>query len=129
MPRLIIMTKTGGPRQINLAEGRTTIGRTDRNTLVFDSPLISRTHAAIDVVGGSVTVTDLHSSNGTLVNGRRIRVRALKNRDVLEIGDVKLRVLSAADPAPDVAPLSLAPQSNFAAFDATAYPRAIFPRR
>lgn len=129
MPRLIIMTKAGAPRQINLAEGRTTIGRTDQNTLVFDSHLVSRAHAAIDVVGVSVTVTDLCSSNGTLVNGRRIRVLALKNRDVLEIGDVKLRFLSAADPAPDVAPLSLAPQSDFAAFDAAAYPRTIFPRR
>jgi len=129
MSRLIIMTKAGAPRQINLAEGRTTIGRTDQNTLVFDSPLVSRAHAAIDVVGVSVTVTDLRSSNGTLVNGRRIRVLALKNRNVLEIGDVKLRFLLAADPAPDVAPLSLAPQSDFAAFDAAAYPRTIFPRR
>lgn len=129
MPRLIIMSKAGTPRQINLAEGRTTIGRTDRNTLVFDSPLVSRAHAAIDVVGTSVTVTDLHSSNGTLVNGRKIGVHQLNNREVLEIGDMKLRFLSAADSAPDVAPLSLAPQSDFAAFDAAAYPRTIFPRR
>ena len=129
MPRLIIMTKTGAPRQINLPAGRTTIGRTNRNTLVFDSPLISRTHAAIDMVGASVTVTDLQSSNGTLVNGRKVGVASLKNRDVLEIGDVKLRVLSAVDPAPNVAPLTLAPQSDFAAFDAVAYPRTIFPRR
>lgn len=129
MPRLIIMTKTGAPRQINLPAGRTTIGRTNRNTLVFDSPLISRTHAAIDMVGASVTVTDLQSSNGTLVNGRKVGVASLKNRDVLEIGDVKLRFLSAVDPAPNVAPLTLAPQSDFAAFDAVAYPRTIFPRR
>lgn len=129
MARLIIMTKSGAPRQINLPPGRTTIGRTDRNTLVFDSPLISRTHAVIDMVGASVTVTDLQSSNGTLVNGRKVGVAPLKNRDVLEIGDVKLRFLSAADPAPDVAPLTLAPQSDFAAFDAAAYPRTIFPRR
>ncbi|MGJ7523608.1 FHA domain-containing protein [Variovorax sp. LT1P1] len=129
MPRLIIMTKTGAPRQINLPAGRTTIGRTNRNTLVFDSPLISRTHAAIDMVGTSVTVTDLQSSNGTLVNGRKVGVASLKNRDVLEIGDVKLRFLSAVDPAPNVAPLTLAPQSDFAAFDAVAYPRTIFPRR
>lgn len=129
MPRLIIMTKTGAPRQINLPAGRTTIGRTNRNTLVFDSPLISRTHAAIDMVGASVTVTDLQSSNGTLVNGRKVGVAPLKNRDVLEIGDVKLRFLAATDTAPDVPPLSLAPQSDFAAFDAAAYPRTIFPRR
>jgi pSer/pThr/pTyr-binding forkhead associated (FHA) protein len=129
MPRLIIMSKAGTPRQINLAEGRTTIGRTDRNTLVFDSPLVSRTHAAIDVVGASVTVSDLRSSNGTLVNGRRINIHPLKNREVLEIGDVQLRFLSAADSGPDAEPLSLAPRSDFSPFGETAYPRTILPRR
>lgn len=129
MPRLIIMSKAGTPRQINLAEGRTTIGRTDRNTLVFDSPLVSRAHAAIDVVGASVTLTDLCSSNGTLVNGRRIGVHPLKNREVLEIGDVQLRFLSVADVAPGAEPLSLAPRIDFSPFGETAYPRTIFPRR
>lgn len=128
MPRLIIMTKPGTPRQINLADGRTTLGRADRNTLVFDSPLVSRAHAAIDIVGTSVTVTDLHSSNGTLVNGRKIGVHQLKNRDVLEIGDVQLRFLSVGNTAPGGAPLSLAPRTDFAPFDEAAYPRTILSR-
>ena len=38
-------------------------------------------------------------------------------------------VFDLPGPTPDVAPLSLAPQSDFAAFDAAAYPRTIFPRR
>lgn len=129
MPYLIIITKAGTPRQISLAEGRTTLGRTDRNTLVFDSPLVSRAHAAIDIVGTSVTVTDLHSSNGTLVNGHKIGVHQLKNRDVLEIGDVQLRFLSVANPAPRAAPLNLTPRTDFSPFDETAYPRTILPRR
>ncbi|MDM0120700.1 FHA domain-containing protein [Variovorax arabinosiphilus] len=129
MPRLIILSKAGTPRQINLAEGRTTIGRTDRNTLVLDSPLVSRAHAAIDVVGTSVTVTDLRSSNGTLVNGRKIGVHPLKNREVLEIGDVQLRFLSVVEAARDAEPLRLAPRTDFSPFDETAYPRTIFPRR
>jgi pSer/pThr/pTyr-binding forkhead associated (FHA) protein len=129
MPRLIIMTKAGTPRQIDLAEGRTTIGRTNKNTLVFDSPLISRSHAAIDIVGTSVTVTDLQSSNGTLVNGRKIGVQGLRNRDVLEIGDVQLRFFSAADAEPNVEPLRLAPRSDFAPFDEASYPRTLMPRR
>lgn len=129
MPRLIIMSKPGTPRQINLADGRTTLGRADRNTLVFDSPLVSRAHAAIDIVGASVTVTDLHSSNGTLVNGRKVGVHQLKNRDVVEIGDVQLRFLSAGNTAPGGAPLSLAPRTDFSPFDETAYPRTPLPRR
>ena len=37
--------------------------------------------------------------------------------------------LAVANPWSMVPPLSLAPQSDFAAFDAAAYPRTIFPRR
>ena len=129
MPRLIIITKTGTPRQINLSAGRTTIGRSERNTLVFDSPLVSRSHAAIDIVGTSVIVTDLHSSNGTRVNGHKIGVHALKNRDVLEVGDVHLRFLSAVGDAPTAESLSLAPKTDFSPFDDAAYPRTIFPDR
>ena len=129
MPYLIIMTKAGTPRQINLAAGRTTLGRSDRNTLVFDSPLVSRSHAAIDIVDTSVTISDLHSSNGTRVNGRKIGVHSLKNRDVLELGDVHLRFLSATDDTSAVEPLSLAPKKDFAPFQESAYHRTISPGR
>jgi pSer/pThr/pTyr-binding forkhead associated (FHA) protein len=129
MQYLIIITKAGTPRQINLAAGRTTLGRSDRNTLVFDSPLVSRVHAAIDIVGTSATVSDLHSSNGTLVNGRKIGVHSLSNRDVLALGDVHLRFLSATDDASAVESLSLAPKTDFAPFEESAYPRTISPGR
>ena len=74
-------------------------------------------------------VLPVRSRNGTLVNGRKIGVHQLKNREVLEIGDVQLRFLSVTDSARDAAPLSLAPRSDFSPFGETAYPRTILPRR
>jgi S-DNA-T family DNA segregation ATPase FtsK/SpoIIIE len=66
---------TGGlsaGKVMNLPEGTLTIGRTARCDLVIDDDEVSRLHAAITVTAGHATVEDLHSSNGTTVNGVQI---------------------------------------------------------
>ena len=50
-----------------------TIGRTPDNTIVFNEPTVSGHHATLMVEdNGSMTLTD-HSTNGTMVNGRKIK--------------------------------------------------------
>lgn len=54
---------------------------------------ISRRHAVVEVRGGKVTVMDLRSTNGTLVNGKQIPPsvpQPLRDEDVLEIGGITL---------------------------------------
>lgn len=46
----------------------------------------SRTHAELRCEGSDLILYDLNSSNGTLVNGKRVLKRALKNGDVLTFG-------------------------------------------
>jgi len=41
--------------------------------------------------GGMCRVRDLHSTNGTFVNGLRVDDRVLVDRDVVDFGGVKLR--------------------------------------
>jgi pSer/pThr/pTyr-binding forkhead associated (FHA) protein len=48
------------------------IGREDAD-LVLDDPEVSRRHAMLRRSGESVVVEDLDSTNGTFVNGERIR--------------------------------------------------------
>jgi hypothetical protein len=48
------------------------IGRQDGD-LVLEDPEVSRRHAVLRRTGGSVVVEDLESTNGTFVNGERIR--------------------------------------------------------
>lgn len=49
-----------------------TIGRAQENDIALDDPQVSRYHAQIVRRGDQIVVEDLGSTNGTLVNGRRI---------------------------------------------------------
>src|SRR5436309_7724924 len=54
-------------------QGNCSIGRSARNTIVLDSPNISRRHAIINVQNvGEFWLIDLGSSNGTFLNKRRV---------------------------------------------------------
>ena len=69
-------------------EGNCSIGRAALNTLVVDSPKVSRLHSIIHLEeNGAFWLIDLGSSNGTFHNRRRIHepVR-LRDRDEINIG-------------------------------------------
>jgi DNA-binding winged helix-turn-helix (wHTH) protein len=55
-----------------LTEGEQVAGRDAECSLVIDATTVSRRHARITVVSGTVTIEDLDSTNGTHVNGKRI---------------------------------------------------------
>lgn len=55
-----------------LASGVTIVGRGEGCQLVLDDPLISRRHACFVVDDREITVKDLRSTNGVLVNGVRV---------------------------------------------------------
>lgn len=72
---------------IALSPGRFFIGRDRDCQLVVDDPVVSRRHALLVIGPGGVTVEDLGSRNGVLVNGDRIEGRVqLEAGDVLTIG-------------------------------------------
>lgn len=58
-------------RRITLGTAPLTIGRGAQAGLVLPSGDVSRSHCAVTVDGGSAVVTDLGSTNGTIVDGRR----------------------------------------------------------
>src|SRR6266540_3967051 len=70
-------------------QGNCSIGRSAKNTMVLDSPKISRRHAIINVQNiGELWLIDLGSSNGTFLNKRRIhRPVRLSDGDQVTIGD------------------------------------------
>ena len=49
------------------------IGRNPDNEIVINEQVVSEYHASLQAINGTVTVTDLHSSNGVFVDGIRIR--------------------------------------------------------
>jgi len=62
------------------------IGRSSKNTLVLESPDVSRRHALIHAQGGEHWLVDLGSSNGIRLNNRRVRQPVkLNEHDKIEI--------------------------------------------
>lgn len=77
------------------------VGRAPASDVVIADPSVSRRHAELSAEGGVVSVRDLDSANGTLVNGERRPAASLAEGDVVTFGAVAFRaVADAAAPAP-----------------------------
>jgi len=68
-------------------QDRIVIGRTPDNGVVLNHPTISRYHAVIERMGTRFRITDLHSANGTYLNGRAVEEPEwIKPNDTIKIG-------------------------------------------
>jgi hypothetical protein len=68
-----------------------TMGRSRQCEVTVDDPNVSRQHAEIHPRGGSWVVTDLGSTNGSRLNGRRLeQPTVLKPGDEIELGTTTL---------------------------------------
>jgi len=86
-PKLLVQTP-GRPESVFvLSRPETTIGRDATNDLVLDNPVVSRQQAVITARDGGFRIHDLHSTNGTAVNGERVAERTLRDGDIIRIGD------------------------------------------
>ena len=69
------------------------IGRSKRSDIVINVPTVSRSHGVLTRYDdGSWTVTDSDSSNGILVNGKKVKIWALSPKDIITIGGVDMRL-------------------------------------
>lgn len=74
-------------RTYDLATSRILLGRETQNDIVVEDINASRTHAEITYEPQGVwVITDLGSTNGTLVNGREITSQVLDDNDYITIG-------------------------------------------
>ena len=67
------------------------IGRTSGD-IVIDDPKISRKHAEIIIQNGKVTIKDLGSTNGVIVNDVKVDESELSNLDEITLGFTKVSV-------------------------------------
>ncbi|HHW57241.1 MAG TPA: FHA domain-containing protein [Clostridia bacterium] len=82
-----------GERTFNLFEV-TTIGRSDECDIVIESPYVSAKHAIIRKKGRKFYIQDLNSTNGTFVNGKRIKgIAKIRNNDIITLGDMDLKFI------------------------------------
>jgi pilus assembly protein CpaF len=100
----------GGVRSSReLAGGVYIIGRGVGCHIRIEAPDVSERHAILTVRDGSVTIEDLHSANGTYVNGEPIdRAVALDGSMVVQIGNSMFRLSDDAASEPEPVPERLA---------------------
>jgi serine phosphatase RsbU (regulator of sigma subunit) len=89
MALLQLTNATGASEDVRLEQDRVVLGRHPDCDVVLDSASVSRQHAQIVTENGQYFVEDLHSRNGTFVNGRIIQGRhPLADGDRLKICDL-----------------------------------------
>lgn len=86
-----------GPKELRgvsiAVRGPVIVGRSPSADIVVGAGYVSARHARFSLMGQNLFVEDLGSTNGTLVNGQRISDPvALNNNDVINVGDVSIRV-------------------------------------
>jgi hypothetical protein len=80
-----------GGKRLVVGSGGATMGRSRQCDVMVDDPNVSRTHAEVRPRGGSWVLTDLGSTNGSRLNGRRIDgTEVLKPGDEIELGTTLL---------------------------------------
>jgi predicted component of type VI protein secretion system len=85
---------------LELSEGQFAVGRSAGCQLSLDDPLVSRRHALLVVAKDGVTIEDLQSRNGVIVNGQRIVGRtAVRAGDKILIGSQELTLLEGRESA------------------------------
>jgi chromosome segregation ATPase len=100
------LIRVDGERTVtHVLSRRTRIGRASGCELQIDSSSVSRHHALVVVGPREVIIEDLNSTNGVLVNGRKVSRQVLSDGDAVTIGEVQFRYFArplhhAAEPSP-----------------------------
>ncbi len=91
-PQVSILTRIdNGQNHSVVLRGRTTIGRDRDNDLSVAMRSVSRHHAVLIPGFRTAFVQDLKSTNGVLVNQRRVRCARLEHGDMINIGEAQFR--------------------------------------
>jgi dipeptidyl aminopeptidase/acylaminoacyl peptidase len=88
------LTFESGPfagRIVALPNQMVTVGRAPENDVVVSDPATSGRHGRIEVRGGAFWISDLGSTNGTLVNGEPVIEKQLGDGDLIAIGQNTIR--------------------------------------
>lgn len=106
---IVISEKGGAERRETFVQGEVTVGRAQGVDLRLDKGNVSKQHAKLALKDGRFIVSDLKSTNGTWVNGKKISsATILREGDKVYVGDFVLRVEGASEVSGAPIPVDLA---------------------
>jgi pSer/pThr/pTyr-binding forkhead associated (FHA) protein len=97
MGKMVLFLADGSTLDIPLDKARITVGRRSGNDVCLPYAPVSAEHALFVIVPTGVVVEDLGSTNGTIVNGKRVARQFLHDGDRVEIGRQKFIYLANAE--------------------------------
>jgi two-component system, NtrC family, response regulator GlrR len=128
--RLVVSAGPDAGRTLAIEKEEVVIGSAESADLVLKDPTVSRNHLAIRISPSGYLVTDLESTNGTQLLGRRIYAAVIEPGDELQLGSTRVRLesqtqrldlpLSKADSFGRLRGRSLAARRLFAMLEAVA---------
>jgi len=94
MARLSVKTEGLNAKLIDLKLGANRVGRHPDNDFTIEHSTISSVHCEMVLKDSGVILRDLESTNGTFVNGEKVRETDLIPGQIVRLGDVELLVES-----------------------------------
>ena len=95
-PCLVVIAGPSLGHQYDLSDAIVDIGRQEECVISVPSSKVSRRHASVQRVLGRYTVTDLGSTNGTFLNGRKLdKAEVLKDGDKIQVGELVLKYMES----------------------------------
>ena len=100
-------------REETLTQPVIKVGKLSSSHLRLDDDSVSRMHAVIEVSGpGDISIIDLGSTKGTIVNGQKVNKAKLQDGDLVLLGDIRIELAvggAAADEVPTRVNVQAAP--------------------
>lgn len=100
MAKLVVL-KNGSPGEsYELKTDRTSIGRSDSNAFQIPDGSVSGSHCEVLLQNDEILVKDLGSTNGTFIDGKRVKEGKLNHGQILKLGEITLRLELPGKPVP-----------------------------
>lgn len=103
MPKLILKFEAAVIKEVKLDKPVVTVGRKADNDIMLDNQAVSGHHCKIYQSGDTYFVEDLNSTNGTLVNGKKVLKSGLHHGDTINLVKYSLIFMVEGAPPPKAA--------------------------
>ncbi len=92
-PEIWAWLNMAGNRQVPITHWENVIGRSKSSDVTIDLSTVSRNHAVLTRYDdGSWTISDAGSKDGVQVNGQKVLIRALQEKDTISIGGLHMQL-------------------------------------
>ena len=83
---VVVLSGEAAGTEYEIRQPNLSVGRAEPSDWIFEDDTLSKEHAALEYVEGTIRLRDLGSMNGILVNGAESKSAELKNGDRFQLG-------------------------------------------